>query len=123
MKLVSLPTVKLPSISRFITELSVKKWVFGVLVGISLLLSVLIVLKFFDLGRSVLIMRVATVQKEATIKELQYWEDVIGRYPDYRDAYYKAYLLSTRLSDREKAQRYAHEILRIDPLFELPSEE
>lgn len=113
--------LKFPKISRFIPEVSVKKGVFSLILLISFVLSVLIVMQLIDLGRSVYIIRVANAQKEATREELMYWEDVIGRFPGYRDAYFRAYLLSSRLNDKEKAQRYLGELLRIDPGFKIPS--
>lgn len=114
-----LPKFKFPRISRLIPEVTLKKGVFTLILAISFILSVLIVMQLIDLGRSVSIMRFASAQQEASREELLYWEDVIGRYPGYRDAYFRAYLLSSRLNDKGKAQRYMGELLRIDPSFEI----
>lgn len=113
--------LKLPSISRFITELSVKRWAYALIISISFILSILIVLRLFELGRSMYVLRVASIQKEASKEQLGYWEGVIERFPGYRDAYFRAYLLAAKLSETDKAQKYMGELLRIDPGFRIPS--
>ncbi len=123
MKLTFPPINKLPSISRFITELSVKRWAYALIISISFILSILIVMRLFELGRSMYVLRVASIQKESSREQLVYWEGVIERFPGYRDAYFRAYLLAAKLSETDKAQKYMGELLRIDPGFRIPNGE
>lgn len=59
----------------------------------------------------------AKSQREQEDKQLQYWEDVLRKQPNYPDAYYKAALNAARLGEANKAFEYVDKALFYDPNF------
>lgn len=56
-------------------------------------------------------------QQEEVKLRLQYWEDVVGKHPNYPDAYYNAAVYSLRIEDRDRAAQYLEKALEYDPYF------
>ena len=74
-------------------------------------------LKGYHLISRVEALRVAQVQRSELSGQLQYWEEVIQKHQGYRDAYFKAAVLSYQLGEKAKAKRYLEEVLALDPNF------
>ena len=45
----------------------------------------------------------------------RYWEDIVEKYSDYKDAYYQLAIYSYELGFRAEAQRAIEKVLKIDP--------
>ena len=56
-------------------------------------------------------------ERQKTEIHKQYWEGVVRKYPDYRDAYYNVAVLSYKLKDIPQAQAYLTQVLVLDPNF------
>ncbi len=114
--------MKLPNIPRFITDFRRAKTSQRVKLSLFLLvcsfLLVVILGAMYQLFESVQILSFTSRQRDAVIAERAYWEDVIRRHEGYRDAYFKAGVLSYQLGARDKARLYVQKALEIDPEFE-----
>lgn len=103
-----------PKIFRFITEK-------GIVVMISLVslfvLSGIVVqgIKLYDTMQQV---EVAKEHRLQLTKELAYWQDVVRRYGDYRDAYFKIATLQYQLGEEAQAKKSLEKVLALDPNFE-----
>lgn len=51
-------------------------------------------------------------------EQRDHWENVIGKYPDYRDGYYQLAILEYNLGNKEKAKNYLEKAFEIDANFE-----
>lgn len=51
-------------------------------------------------------------------KQVEYWQGVVKRYPDYRDGYFTLALLEYQLKNYEKVNAYLSKVFAIDPNFE-----
>lgn len=57
-------------------------------------------------------------ERSSIQQQLTSWENIIARYPNYRDAYFKAALLEYRFKTDNKAKEYLQKALELDPSFE-----
>lgn len=65
--------------------------------------------------------RVKRERVEATA-QLEYWESVLAKHPDYPDALYKAAVSAVRLGEKEKAKEFIHRAIELDPTFQAARE-
>ncbi len=56
-------------------------------------------------------------QRAQLTAQLQLWEEIVQKYPTYRDAYFEAARIAYRLNDREKSWKLVQKVLAIDPNF------
>ncbi len=50
-------------------------------------------------------------------EEIRFWEKVIVKKPDYRDAYLQLAILNYQIFNKQKAKEYLHKALELDPNF------
>lgn len=112
---------RFPSISRIITDLGTirlrkaggKKFAFLV----SLVLLIAIVFASASVYRVYQGWQIAYAEREKITKEIKFWEDVVSRHKDYRDAYFTLALLHYQLEDNDKVKFYIQKSLALDPGF------
>ena len=130
-----------PNILRAITERFRKlteKWKKGIRLPVKK--RTLLISKIFWLGGILIISLIGAIlfgwqsyqewknwqqaqqEKAQVVRELATWEQVIEKYPTYRDAYFEAAVLSYRLGDVQKEKQYIERLRQIDPNFELINE-
>lgn len=113
---------KLPSISRFITELPIFKFKWSgrlVLIGVLYLtLIIAVVYAGLDLYNNVLKFKKVEAARQKTQQEIKKWEEIAGKHTDYRDAYYKLAVLQYQMGNTGKAKLYLQRVLDLDPNFE-----
>ena len=63
-------------------------------------------------------MEIAQQKREKLLSDVAYWESVVAKRKDYRDGYFQLAVLEYRLGDKEKANAYLQEVLKLDPNFE-----
>lgn len=51
-------------------------------------------------------------------EEVGFWEQVVEKYPDYRDAYFKIALLEYQLGSTVKSKEFLQKTLLLDPNFD-----
>lgn len=56
-----------------------------------------------------------TKNREVAQEQLSYWEGIIKKHPDYRDAYVVAAGLAYEVRDSEKALHYLSQAQKLDP--------
>lgn len=49
--------------------------------------------------------------------KVEFWEGIVRKYPDYRDAYFSLSLLEYQRGNTQKARVYLQEALSLDPNF------
>ena len=102
---------KFPKIHRSITD--VRIWA----AIITCIIFVLLLFALFDLFNAIKQKEWVKKEREAVISQVQYWQSVVKKYPDYRDGYYTLAVLSYRLKDIEYARGYLKKALELDPNF------
>lgn len=120
--IVALPKTKryFPSYSRVIPEISLEAFALDrwVLVGFAsgVLLMFVIVLGV-DLNNNMLALDKVKEERVRQAKEIAYWEDIVKKYSNYRDGYFKLALLTYQLGEKDEARVYLQKALVIDPNF------
>lgn len=56
-------------------------------------------------------------EKDSVVKNLNYWNGVVQKYPHFPAAYYEAAVYAARLEEREQAKDLLKKALMIDPNF------
>ena len=102
---------KFPKIHRSITD--VRIWA----AIITCIIFVLLFFALFDLFNAVKQEERVKKDRDAVMEQMQYWQSVVEKYPDYRDGYYTLAVLSYRLKDTEHAREYLKKALELDPNF------
>lgn len=100
-----------PRIFRSFTE----KYFLASLISFALILIIIIV--GLDLYKDIKEKQKNDKERQEIIKELQFWEAVVGKYKDYRDAYFQLALLEYRLGDFNESNFYLEKALSLDPNF------
>ncbi len=108
---------KSPKISRSITEILNTNWgvvlvsfVCGILLMAIGMTSIQMVDKLDELKR-------LQQAREDLIKQEQYWQQVVTKYPDYRDGHFTLALLAYQLGEKSVARKELAAVLAIDPDF------
>lgn len=58
------------------------------------------------------------LERQKIISKIQYWQGIVSKYKDYRDAYFQLAILEYRLRDFDKSKHYLDKALALDPNFE-----
>lgn len=56
--------------------------------------------------------------KSKILSQIQVWQEIVGKYKDYRDGYLTLSILEYKLGNNDKARFYLQKTLSIDPNFE-----
>lgn len=56
-------------------------------------------------------------KRSKILSQIQVWQEIVGKYKDYRDGYLTLAILEYRLGDSDKARLYLKQTLSIDPNF------
>lgn len=114
--------VQFPNNLRLITENFVVKFflrkqilLLTIIASILIILTILVVA--LDLSNNYIRNQKYIGERESIQKEIRFWESVLQKYPDYRDAYYELAVLNYRLKDIDKSRKNINKALRIDPNF------
>ena len=123
-------TYKFPSIFRIIADLFAgkilkigflrldRKWKIATALIGSILMLILLTFSVFDLYSSYQDKLKLESERNKIIQEIEYWQDVVNKYKDYRDAYFQLAILEYRLKDFNKSKFYLDRALELDPNFE-----
>lgn len=57
-------------------------------------------------------------QKEKIQSEIKVWQDLVSKFKDYKEGYYKLSVLEYEIGNIDKAKFYLNQALNIDPNFE-----
>lgn len=104
--------LRFPSITRIFTE----KYFLEFLVTFILVAMLLVVGMY--LYRDIKVQQKTEKERKEIISKIKYWQEVIDKYNDYRDAYFQLAVLEYRLKNFDKAKSYVNKSLSIDPNFE-----
>ncbi len=104
--------LRFPNIFRIITE----KYFLGFIVSFALVVILAIV--GLDLYKDIKVQQKTEKERKEIISKIKYWQEVIDKYNDYRDAYFQLAILEYRLKNFDKAKSYVNKSLSIDPNFE-----
>lgn len=110
---------KSPSISRFITEIT-QRTVYQKVFWVNFFCGFLVIgISFvgFKSYESYKDLQKARVAREQVVAEVHYWEQVVQKYPQYRDGYFMLATLNAQLGNKQKAREYNQRVLQIDPDF------
>jgi len=105
-------TKHFPNIIRIFTE----KYFLGFLVTFILVAMLLAVGMY--LYRDIKVQQKTEKERKVIISKIQYWQGIVDKYKDYRDAYFQLAILEYRLRDFNKSKFYLDKSLAIDPNFE-----
>ena len=104
--------LRFPNIIRIFTE----KYFLGFIV--SFVLVVVLAIVGLDLYKDIKNQQKIEKERKDVISKIQYWQEVIDKYNDYRDAYFQLAVLEYRLRDFDRAKFYLKKTLELDPNFE-----
>ena len=103
---------KFPNIFRSFTE----RYFLTLLV--SFVLVIILAIVGLDLYKDVLEQKKIETERKETISKIEYWQKIVDKYKDYRDAYFQLAILEYRLKNFDKSKYYLNKVLSIDPNFE-----
>jgi len=103
---------RFPNSIRIFTE----KFFLGYIV--SFILVVLLIVVGLDLYKDIKDQQTIEKERKDVISKIQYWQGIVDKYKDYRDAYFQLAVLEYRLKNFDKAKAYLSKTLLIDPNFE-----
>ena len=104
--------LRFPNIIRIFTE----RYFLTFLV--SFILVIILAIIGLDLYKDVLEQKKIETERKEIISKIQYWQGIVDKYRDYRDAYFQLALLEYRLRDFDRAKFYLKKTLELDPNFE-----
>lgn len=103
---------RFPSIIRIFTD---KHFL---VTAVSLVLIVAVFIVSLDLYKDVKDQQKIEKERKDVISKIQYWQGIVNKYKDYRDAYFQLAVLEYRLKNFAKAKFYLDKSLSLDPNFE-----
>ena len=111
-----------PNNLRFITENPISVFLaknrVKLLIGfVSLLIFLGIITVSIDLYMNYKTGQRYLAERSKIEKEVTFWDSVVQKYPNYRDAYFKLAVLNYQLKNFGKSREYLGKVLRIDPNF------
>lgn len=116
------PKTYFPNINRFITENKTFKFLIKkhttiliIFTSVLILLGVLVV--SIDSYRTYIDNQKFEKQRNAITTEIKFWESTVGKYSNYRDAYFRLAVLNYELKDYGKSKEYLKKVFKIDPNF------
>lgn len=104
--------LRFPNIIRIFTE----KYFLGFLV--TFILVAMLIVVGLDLYKDIKNQQKIEKERKDVISKIQYWQGIIDKYKDYRDAYFQLAVLEYRLKNFDKAKFYLDKSLSLDPNFE-----
>lgn len=108
---------RFPNIYRRITDFIRLKWRI-ILVGlVSFILLFCISILSFDLYKNIQEKQKIEKERQKLISEVIFWESVVNKYKDYRDAYFNLAVLEYQLKNFDKTKAYLQKVLELDPNF------
>ncbi|MFH1832813.1 MAG: hypothetical protein ABH816_01415 [Candidatus Levyibacteriota bacterium] len=111
-----------PSISRVITETSLKRaiWLWLIILVITLNIAFLICIGFVGLNiyQNFQKKEKIALERQKIAKEIIYWKNITDKYSDYRDGYFQLAVLEYKLGDIKASKQYLEKTLELDPNFE-----
>lgn len=110
------PNISLIFPARSLFSLSKGKmllWIWLVLI-----LFLALVLVGFDLYKNYQKNEELLVKREEIVKKIEYWQNVVLKYKDYRDGYFQLAVLEYKLQNFGKAKVYLQKVFELDPNFE-----
>lgn len=110
--------VNLPGRILWIESLLILKSRFLISLMISLVILALIVVFGMEIYRNLQNEKELKLNREKIASEIKYWQQVVGKYKNYRDAYFQLSILEYKTGDKEKARDYLQRVLELDPNFE-----
>ena len=105
-------SLQFPNIFRSFTE----RYFLTLLV--SFVLVIILAIVGLDLYQDVLEQKKIETERKETISKIEYWQKIVDKYKDYRDAYFQLAILEYRLKNFDKSKYYLNKVLSIDPNFE-----
>lgn len=102
---------KFPRIYRRITEGKVWIIIFSVVIGVAILIA------GADLQKNIQNKQRIEKERIKIVKEIDYWEKMIEKYKDFRDAYFQLSVLNYQLGELKKAKSFLQKTLELDPNF------
>ncbi|OGH20065.1 MAG: hypothetical protein A3D74_00625 [Candidatus Levybacteria bacterium RIFCSPHIGHO2_02_FULL_37_13] len=105
-------SLQFPNIFRSFTE----RYFLTLLV--SFVLVIILAIVGLDLYKDVLEQKKIETERKETISKIEYWQKIVDKYKDYRDAYFQLAILEYRLKNFDKSKYYLNKVLSIDPNFE-----
>lgn len=123
LSLISLKTLQLPKIYRFITEKVVTSEVFStikviVLASLTGVLVLGIIYQGYMLYSNIERVNTSYAMRGELLREVSYWKQLVVQYPGYRDAYFRIASLEYALGDTHEARTFVEKTLQLDPNFE-----
>lgn len=109
------PPLKLPKISRTFTENEALEIMVVGLVSTFLIAGIGVVA--VDVIHNIQTKQQIEAERNNIYSEIVYWEKVVKRYPNYRDAYFALSVLEYRIGDIKKAKEYLTKVFKLDPNF------
>lgn len=103
---------KSPRINRFFTEWYVFPIAFSIIL---VLIAGILGVQYVSLAQEYTVLQKERARAE---EEVVFWEKVVEKYPDYRDAYFKIALLEYQLGNTQKSKDYLQKTLGLDPNFD-----
>lgn len=104
-------------ISR-IEGLLISKSKFLISLMISLVILTLIVSFGVDFYRNLQNRRDLDLNREKIAAEISYWQQVVGKYNNYRDGYFQLSVLEYKIGEKDQSRLYLQKVLELDPNFE-----
>ena len=104
---------KFPSIYRLITDKENAPFVV-----LSIFLVVAIFLVGLDLNKNLEEKNLRQKIYASKLQEINFWEENLSKYPEYRDAYFRLAVLYYEVGDFEKSESYLNRVFLLDPSFE-----
>ena len=103
-----------PNIFRIITE----KWKIALVSVVSLVILAGITSQGLFLAQNMKELEKLDKERAVLSNELTYWQQVVGEYKNYRDAYFRIASLEYQLGRMDEAQKSVQKVLGLDPNFE-----
>ncbi|GEM_PF-1589575 len=58
------------------------------------------------------------LNREKIASEINYWQQVVDKYNNYRDGYFQLSILEYKIGNKDKSRLYLEKVLELDPNFE-----
>lgn|SRR3989338_5930406 len=105
-------SLQFPNIFRSFTER------YFLILLVSFVLVIILAIVGLDLYKDVLEQKKIETERKETVSKIEYWQKIVDKYKDYRDAYFQLAILEYRLKNFDKSKYYLNKVLSIDPNFE-----
>lgn len=100
-----------PRIYRFITEQHTELALLSLIVLVALFVVSSDVLSLLEQRQKL------QLERQRVLSRIDGWEDVLTKYPGYRDGYLNLAVLEYQFGDFQKSRGYTEKTLQLDPQF------